>query len=285
MKFRRYLSQPYPFYYEGKTFYQLLGLLFLMALAFNYLFEPFHVHFPEHRMSFFVISVVHAAVASFAFFCAHLLLLGFSVDRSAWTIGKEVAALAGFLLLAGLGQFLVRDFIYDNPENWSWHYFLEEIRNTFLVGSLFIALLVPLNFNRLLLRHRRIARNLRSEDKLPGPSEKIFIETQLKSDDFQLDVRDLLYARSEGNYTAFFIREGETHTRLLKRIPISTLEQQLKEVTNVIRVHRSYLVNLKQIRKVSGNAQGYKLKLQTVQETITVSRRMIPRFEKHMQAL
>lgn len=255
----------------------------MMALAFNYLFEPFHVHFPEHRMSFFVISVVHAAVASFAFFCGHLLLLGFSVNRSAWTIGKEVAALAGFLLLAGLGQFLVRDFIYDNPENWSWHYFLEEIRNTFLVGSLFIALLVPLNFTRLMIRHSRLADQVKPVESNAQASEKIFIETQLKGDDFLLDVRDFLFARSDGNYVTLHLRDGDTHIRSLKRIPIGALEDQLKQVPSIMRVHRSYLVNLEQVRKVTGNAQGYKLWLHGLEETIAVSRRMIPRFEKHMK--
>jgi len=40
-KIRNFLSQPYHFYYEGKTFLTLLGLLFVMAMAFNLLFEPF----------------------------------------------------------------------------------------------------------------------------------------------------------------------------------------------------------------------------------------------------
>jgi len=208
----------------------------------------------------------------------------FPDQRANWTVGNEILGLGGFLLLAGTGQFLVRDIIYDNPYNWTWRFYLEEVRNTFLVGLLFIAILLPLNFNRLYLANQRKA------GLLPGPQiredsgSEIPIGTQLKSDDFYLNTDHFIYAKSEGNYVTFYIREGHAVQKKLKRISISDLETQLSGIPSVIRTHRSYLINLRHIHRISGNAQGYKLELNGVDEAVAVSRKMIPHFEARMTA-
>lgn len=283
-KIRNFLGQPYHFYYEGKTFLTLLGLLFVMAMAFNLLFEPFNVYVPEHKMSYFLITVVHSTVACLALSCFYLVMRAFPDQRANWTVGKEILGLGAFLLLAGTGQFLVRDIIYDNPFNWTWRFYLEEVRNTFLVGLLFIAILLPLNFNRLYLANQRKA------GLLSGPRDKedsgpaILIGTQLKSDDFYLNTDHFIYAKSEGNYVTFYIREGQVIQKKLKRISISDLESQLSGIPNVIRTHRSYLVNLRHVRRITGNAQGYKLELNGADEAVAVSRKMIPHFEARMTA-
>lgn len=283
-KFRNFLVQPYPFYYEGKTFSSLLGLLFVMVMAFNLLFEPFNVYEPEHKMSYFLITGVHSAVACLALLCFYLVMRGFPDQRANWTVGKEVLGLCGFLLLAGTGQFLVRDIIYDNPYNWTWHYFLEEVRNTFLVGLLFLALLLPINFNRLYLMNQRKASLLSRRAEKETSGSEIHIDTQLKSDDFYLSTEHFIYAKSEGNYVTFYIRDGHSIQKKLKRISISDLELQLAGIPSILRTHRSYLVNLRHIQGVSGNAQGYKLDLNGVEEEVAVSRKMIPNFEAHMTA-
>ncbi len=284
IKFRNFLVQPYHFYYEGKTFITLIGLLFAMAMVFNLLFEPFHVYEPEHKMSYFLITVVHATVASLAFLCFYLLMLALPDQRANWTVGKEILGLGGFLLLAGTGQFLIRDLIYDNPFNWTWGYYFEEVRNTFLVGLLFIGILLPLNYNRLYLANQRKAGLLAGHRDMEVPGPVILIGTQLKRDDFYLSTDHLIYAKSDGNYVTFYIREGHSVQKKLKRISISDLELQLSAIPSIVRTHRSYLVNLRHIHRISGNAQGYKLELKGVQEAVAVSRKMIPHFEGRITA-
>jgi hypothetical protein len=282
-KIRKFLRQPYPFYFEGKTAYYIFILLFIMALAFNLFFEPFNVYTPEHRMSYFWISVVHSSVAGLAFICLCLLMQLFPRSRSNWTVGKEITWLSGFLLITGIGQFLIRDVIYDNPENWSLHYLIEEVRNTFLVGILFIAILVPLNFNRLYLRNQKMARHLPTGIKKESGYNSIRITTQLKSDDFNLDCGNFILARADGNYVNIFMHEGGKVRKMMKRITIGSLEKQMRAIENIMRTHRSFLVNLSQIEKIAGNAQGYKLKLRDTEEAAFVSRGMIGKFEHRLK--
>jgi len=65
----------------------------------------------------------------------------------------------------------------------------------------------------------------------------------------------------------------------LKRLPLKDFEIQLKAYPYILKIHRSYIVNLKAIKFISGNAQGYVLHLKNYpQKTIPVSRSKIKAF-------
>jgi DNA-binding LytR/AlgR family response regulator len=50
------------------------------------------------------------------------------------------------------------------------------------------------------------------------------------------------------------------------------VELQLKKFKNIIRCHRSYIVNLENIENISGNLQGYQLNFKQYTEQVPVSR-------------
>ncbi len=293
-KLSRFLSQPYPFYYKGKSLWMIAIILFTFSFVFNYFFQPFNVYHPEHKMSYLIISVIHSITP-------FVILLLFSIFRVSpeaeekWTVLKEMLLMVVLLFLVGVGQFLIRDIIYDNPDNWSLRYLFEEIRNTFFVGSLIMIILISLNFNRLNCRNKKQAdelnlssdfsdlnhkgrENMTSKNR---PDSKVFIETQVKSDDFVLCVDNLLFAKSEGNYIEFYLRDVNVD-KIVKRLTLKELESALEPFPEIIRTHRSYLVNANQIKGVEGNAQGYKLKLKSYEGTIPVSRNMIGSFNNVM---
>ena len=281
----RFIFQPYPFYYKGRTLWKLAGILFVMTLLFSYLFQPFVVYTPEHKMDYFWISVIHACTP--VLIIALFSLLSISARREEkWNVGKEILLVLTFLFLVGIVQFLIRDLIYDNPNNWSLRYLFEEIRNTLFIGSLFAVLLVSLNFNRLNIRNIKNAHTVNVPSGRPDRDAEvtIFIETEVKGDDFNLKLDDFLFAMADGNYVEFYLRNGGTG-KLVKRITIKELESTLKPFPNIIRTHRSYLVNLHHISSVTGNAQGYKLKLDSYIGMVPVSRQMIKDFDAAMKRI
>ena len=279
----QFLLQPYPFYYKGRALWKLAGILFVMTLLFSYLFQPFVVYTPEHKMDYFWISVIHACTP--VLIIALFSLLSISARREEkWNVGKEILLVLTFLFLVGIVQFLIRDLIYDNPNNWSLRYLFEEIRNTLFIGSLFVVILVSLNYNRLNIKNSRNARtvHLSADRSVRDNGITAYIETEVKSDDFILKLDDFLFARDDGNYVEFYLRNGGTG-KLVKRITIKELESTLKPFPNIIRTHRSYLVNLHHISSVTGNAQGYKLKLDSYIGMVPVSRQMIKVFDAAMK--
>ena len=82
-------SQPYPFYYKGKNIWVIAGLLFVMTILFNYIFEPFVVYIPEHKMDYFWISFIHA--------CSPVAIIGLLTlfkttlkTEENWNVQKEI---------------------------------------------------------------------------------------------------------------------------------------------------------------------------------------------------
>ncbi|WP_378187323.1 LytR/AlgR family response regulator transcription factor [Aquimarina sp. W85] len=271
-----FLSQAYPFYYHGKELWIVTCLLFVMTLLFGYLFEPFEVYIPEHKMEYFWITLIHSCTPVFMVFL-FLSLKIFPSRKENWTIKKEILLIALFLLFVGIAQFLIRDIIYDNPNNWSLRYFYEEIRNTFLVGVLFAFILVPINYHRLTIKNSRNANAFNTSKTISIISNK----TPSYINELDVDSQNILYAKAEGNYIELFLNDGSS---TLKRLTMKRLENILDSYSNFIKTHRSYIVNINQIDSVTGNAQGYKLQLRNCSNTIPVSRNMISKFNKKMNS-
>lgn len=277
-----FLNRPYPYYYEGRSFWILLFLIGIMGMLFLFFFQPFNVNIKEHKMSFLGITWVHTVVALAILALMAFILKLIRIQPENWTVGKDILFLATLFVAIGIGQFLIRDLIYDNPNNWSVQYLLEEVRNTFLIGILFVVILVPLNHNRLQLINVRQARALKDQRPKAQEPSAIFIKTQVKQDDFEMDLSAFLYAKADRNYVEIHFVENGSTRKQLKRISLANLEQQLAQLPHIIKTHRSYLVNLNHLEAVSGNAQGYSLKLHELDTPVMVSRKMIPKFEQRL---
>lgn len=286
-----FFAQPYPFYYQGKDLSVVVFVVFVFVVFFNFLVEPFNVSRDEHLMHYFWISVVHSLVPILVLLLIVGALLHKNVLIDSWIVKKETFLLLGFFLFTGIGQFLIRDLIYDNPNNWSWGYFFEEIRNTFIVGTLLMLILIPLNFNRLYFRNQRRAAQFQEKPESVLDTKRresltsISIKTQLKGDDFELNPNEFIFARSDKNYLEIFLKQEGKLIKRVKRMTIKELNAQLSQLSFMTRTHRSYLVNLHQVAKVSGNAQGYRLELKDVPDILPVSRTMIHNFEQQLQKI
>ncbi|MFC4874468.1 LytR/AlgR family response regulator transcription factor [Negadavirga shengliensis] len=284
----RLLHQPYPLYYLKDRALLLLVALFLFGFLFLYFFEPFVVYPPEHRINYVWICLIHALQPTLIAFIYFYFLEKLTSAYDQWTVGKEFLHISILLLLIGIGSFLIRDVIYHNPFNWSWGYFFEEIRNTFLIGFLILAIFVPLNYIRLLRQHVKEVRNLNFlQPPFPAgsPPSKVFIKTQLNIDDFDLIPEQLILARADGNYMELYVQQGANIQKIIKRMSLKKLEEQLRDFPFILKTHRAYLVNLRKVCNSKGNAQGYQLSLHGFEEVVPVSRSMIPNFKRQVEGL
>lgn len=274
------LRQPYPYYYQQKDLLRIVLLVGLIGFGFIYLFEPFNVEVREHRINYFWISFFHVLLSSLIIYSMFSVMNLMKIKEEKWTLGREIFALCLVLVAVGIGSFLIRDLLYDNPYNWSLKYLLEEVRNTFLVGLLLIFILVPLNFSRIYKKNVDKAAAIAPELGAPTQhriQEPVQIRAIVKSDSFILDLEDFLFAKAEGNYLEFYFAGG---AKELKRLTMKELETQLQDYPWIIKTHRSFLINTRKITKVAGNAQGYQLSLLNSPHCVPVSRGMIPAFNR-----
>ncbi|NCP61407.1 MAG: LytTR family transcriptional regulator [Flavobacteriales bacterium] len=283
MNIETYIKQPYPFYYEElKKVLFILCCLALVSFLFTYLFEPFIVNVSEHKINSLWIVILHSVIPIPIAF-VYVYFLKKSVKKiENWTLGKEFLHLAIILFLIGLASFLIRDFIYTNPDNWSFRYLWEEIRNTFLVGSLLLIIILPLNLERLIYKHSTVLKKIPiKQQNLKEVNTIAQIQTPIIEEKFELDIQTFLFAKVDGNYLEIFYNTSNGFEKHLKRLTLKEFDDQLSSFPFIFKVHRSYIVNLKAITSISGNAQGYVLNLKDyAQGTIPVSRSKIQDFNR-----
>ena len=264
------LSYPTPVSgWQGFLYSIAFGLFITLFLWF---FEPFDINVKPY--SFLEISFF-GFISFGVFFLAHTLLpMTFSniYKESNWTIYSQIIF---YVILC----FLIATFngIYLNillNLSFSWSNYLLIIMQTFAVGIIPITLYVLLSYAIL---YRKIVEQASLVDdkltKLKNPSSDIYtVRTDIKNETFNVDEDTFLYASASGNYIEVFITDNPSK---IYRMSMAALEQQLSQSSFMLRCHRSYFVNMKQVQKVTGNAQGLKLWFKGEEQPIPVSRKYL----------
>jgi len=272
-----FLSNPHPYPEElNKNFKMALVAGFVVA-AFLMVFQPFGAYNWQHELKYLFL-----AGFGFITFCV-LIVFGFLIrqwfpvffSESNWTVGKEIliqtitiTAIAvcnyGYSLwFSGqlrIGEFRTNDFLFML---WA----------TFLIGI----------FPSTIITWYSQVKNLKKYSHPIQPETPSFatISTDQSllftiladngKDKFQIFTSDFLYLTSADNYVEIVHFENGEVCKELIRASLSRVESENK-LEFVVRCHRSYLVNLHKVSKVSGNAQGYKLHLIDCEFAIPVGR-------------
>ncbi len=276
-----FLLQPFPFYHKGKNLFKIALMLFLVGFLFEYFFIPYERSFAEHRFNYFIISVFHIGVATFTYIGYFFILSHFIIDDE-WQLYKELLAIFFLLALIGIGEWLIRDVIYDNSYNFSLDMFLVELAHAYLSGTIIIILTYTIIFHAQKKRNRRYADQFRLENKQEPDISSLLLRAQITSDNFILKASSLISARADGNYVEFFVLDGENVTKIVKRITLSNAYEQLKKFEFIQKTHRAYLINSNYLEEVNGNAQGYQLKLKYLDFLVPVSRNHLKDFNRAM---
>lgn len=280
----------YPQRYKFENLIKSSIVVFLIILLFLLMFKPFGVYDPELKMHYFFICFLHALAPAIILFVYFGVLNYFrkTKNQTKWTLLEEFIQIGALLVLIGTASFLMRDLLYNNPNNWSWNYFFEEIRNCFVAGIFFYFFL---RLSTFYFESKKGSPFVLQFTPLTVKPEKtvlksnIFITTQVKQDDFLLDMDQLLFAKADGNYIELTKSNGHQMTTEVKRISLTQFETQITEYPHLFRCHRTYLVNMYKIKQVAGNSQGYVLSFKETDIKIPVSRKQIDNFNSCYQQL
>lgn len=284
----------YPERYRGKNLTKEVSVLFALIFLFLFLFRPFGVTASEHKFSYVVICLFHALSPSLIIFIYFRCLNQFNKVHpiaKKWSVIQEIIHLGLIFFLIGLFGFLMRSLIYTNPDNFSFRYFFEELKNGYITGLFFFIYLL---FARSYFSTKT---DLKEKEQVDTSSIKITIDsikpataikplpeiaikTNVKTDDFSFNPQEFIYAKAEGNYVQFAVNHSSAIRTELKRISLTQLEAQLSKEEYLFRSHRAYLINLKKISQVSGNSQGYQVSFIGIADKIPVSRANIERFDR-----
>lgn len=127
----------------------------------------------------------------------------------------------------------------------------------------------------LLSRHLKTAQNLSENiQKLNKPETETLVNliAENKKDYYEVKLNELLFIEANDNYSGIYLLQNGQIKKQLLRSSLKRMENQLTDFDFIVRCHKSYIVNIHNITRVSGNAQGYRLHFDNTDLEIPVSR-------------
>lgn len=215
-----------------------------------------------------------------------------------WTLGKELLSTLLLCVLVTLGNWIYTAWAFGIPMN--VHLLCICLLWMVAIGPFPFVLFMLWNRN-LQLRHNLneavemnafLAAKLRDglqEPTSSRPVEEISATVVLGGETKEsliLVPGNLLYAESEGNYVCLHYLPAGTGTpaEKLLRLTLKQVEESFAAYPDIIRCHRAFVVNLRKVAKVTGNAQGYRLHLEGCEAGVPVSRAYAKVVKRYFEA-
>lgn len=146
-----------------------------------------------------------------------------------------------------------------------------------LTIAVFPMFLVVLIAERILLNRNLKTADIISEQiknyTVPVNNKKVSLMYEPDKSPLELLIDNLVCIEANDNYCAIYYYKANVLKKDLYRTTLKNLEDQLIGNDEVVRCHKSYIVNIFKIKRISGNAQGYKLHFKDINFDIPVSRR------------
>ena len=254
----------------------LTGLFIALFLLY---FEPFNFHLNtiENKVfHMFFFGCITTFILLFFLYVFPLLLPNLFSDKN-WKLGYQIILNMLILIVIATFNSIYSNYMNSIPFGWGSYWLI--LSRTCVLGFLPIAFITFFDYYQKVQSNLKLANNILKNKKefLKDSKEATYqILTDLKNETFSFSEHDFNYAIADGNYTDINSLDENTLKKVTYRVTLSSFETQLKEASSIVRCHRSYMVNLKKVKNVSGNAQGLKLELINQSEIIPVSRKYIP---------
>ena len=285
-----FLSKPYPHIPSKRSAWINNALIGIFVALFLLVFQPFEIN--QWQTSHRTIKIIGFGVVSFVVPTFYSWLVSVFVSdkerEENWKIWKEILLVLGILLSIALGNLLYSNFLGISEITLVGFFYSSLV--TVLLGLFPISMAILNKYHRLLhqnfeeakLANQQIAQHIleqssvrpaekNSEENKKQTEKKLLLLAENQKDKLEINESQLLYIESLDNYSTIFYTERETIRKQILRTSLKRLEPQLTE-TKVVRCHRAFLVNLKNVTKVEGNAAGYKLGFLFTEIEIPVSR-------------
>jgi hypothetical protein len=141
---------------------------------------------------------------------------------------------------------------FNGPE------YLENLKHTLIL------LVLPYCIGLLLLYVReqlQVVKELTLKVNKPlNPVESVTITDENGKVAMNVQLRNIVYFKSEDNYILLYYKSENELKKELIRTNLKKLEQELTQ-PNIIRIHRSYMINSQNLQSAVKTSRGYKVKM------------------------
>lgn len=272
-------------YTKNYTFHLAIGLTVFLLL---YILQPFELDIITSNKVWIILGyAILSATTAFLFFNFVPSLFPNIFNEAKLTLTINALYLLVIILFLGTLNFIYTVIVLDLTLGIRGFLMMEAY--TFRL-AVFPILLYSLLYQIVL--SKKIVTDVNQQiDKIKvvDPQENETISTrQLFSENSKesltINVKNLLFVVSRENYVEVVYEENGIKKSLLRN-SLKNIESAFSIDQEIYKCHRSYLVNLYQVKSIVGNSQSLKLKIKHFDKLIPVSRNKIKELQQGLEQL
>jgi len=232
----------------------ILGVFLSMLIIF---LEPFNTN--EYESNNRIISLLGFGALLSCVFIIQSIIENFWYYRvnKIWLVLYEILSTIIFFTFSGTIIYLYNHLIINNlnysiKSHW-WYY------------SHIVLAMIPIVTPVLLYLRQKFGQRI-----IPSSPNTIIITGENKNEKLKLQKNELLYIQAVENYIEIFFVDRDH--KLLSKTFRQTLSKVHEQVSFLEKCHRSYLVNINNIKEIRGNSQSAKIYFQNVEKKIPLSK-------------
>jgi len=282
MTLKKYLNQPFP---KLTSRWKLIITISLFVAIFLIIFQPFGIHLIQNKI--FVLSG-YGLVTFIVLFINLIIIENIfpkTFSEKNWTIGKEFLWLLWIIFCIGLGNAIYTNYLFDYFR-FNLMFFVQFQLITLTVGLIPTSILIITKQKYLLQKNIQSAWELNNDLKKRQTDISSNSLVRIYSDNERNYIafipNDFYFIESSGNYIDIYIQENNQLIRKTLRCTLKRAMFFFKDIAEIVRCHRAYIVNTAKITSAKGNSQGLKLHLNHCETEVPVSRNYVDCIRKQI---
>lgn len=270
---RDFLSRDINFHQTKRDKWNLVIFMTVFVPLFLLIFQPFGVNNfdPTHSISrqFFFSMIGFGLVQGFVLYVYEFGVVPLLFpNRQLWLFGIRMVI---ELVLIAFVTFLYYN-VLGNFHDWRFSSFIDFIFNVGLMSIIPIAIIFLYSSYR---SSKEAVKTLELQPKLDLNEKYVSFISSNGKEQLTLTLTDLLFIESQDNYIEINYLDNGSAVKKLLRAKMKDLDSDLQK-DFIVRCHRSYMVNLHAVERVTRDAHQMKLYLPAVPVPVPVSRSYIP---------
>ncbi len=250
------LNSPFPRSEDIQSTMRGLLLASLIVASILYFFRPFGIeHFGNRLLRVCLVFGMITFITGLAYEIAIFRLTGLNHKEKEWTLMKWILSTSGLVLMIAIGNYIFIAFLVEEMQ-------FEILPFFAMLGYTFLVALIPTAISGLITQNRLLHKNLNLASSLEREYHKkkyknfdVELTSNERNQTLQFNSEELLFVEAMQNYVSIYLeKENGVERKLVRNSLKNTADQICNE--QIIRCHRSYIINAQKISKITGNAQG-----------------------------
>ncbi|MEM1408542.1 MAG: LytTR family DNA-binding domain-containing protein [Bacteroidota bacterium] len=196
--------------------------------------------------------------------------------------GAVLYYLSFFIVIASANYFYKTYF--EGAYAFAWSEYFNVVKYTLLIGIFPLTLSIFWIYQKRLSKNLKVAESINNSIAETKNNSRLIIRGEGENDVLRITTDALLFAESADNYVTIYFLNHSSVSKKLLRISLKSLEAQFAEFPHLVRIHRSFIVNIFNVIQAEGNSRGLTLNLKNTDHRVAVSRKHIPLVTRLMKS-